>query len=95
MGFQPLNTRNSQSANYNQVNTMIRQLDNEQTTKTYKQAGGKNALVDGRYADNRYGNVLYDSTGVARILIGMSPDDGRMGIWVSKPGEDVLGLLGA
>ncbi len=94
MGFQPLNTRNSQSANYNQVNNMIRQLDNEQTTKTYKQAGG-NAIINGRYADNRYGNVLYDSTGVARILIGMSPDDGRIGIWVSKAGTDVLTLLGA
>lgn len=89
MAFQPLNTKNSLGSNFNQVNNMIKQLDREQTVKTFKQVGG-NAIVQGRYSDSRYGQVYYDSDGDASILIGMAPDDGRMGIWVTKDGSDVL-----
>lgn len=92
MGFQPLNTSNSLGSNYGQVNNMIRQLDKEQTVKTFRQASG-NAIINGRYADGKYGNVFYDSTPDARILIGMAPDDGRMGIWVTKDGFDVVDEL--
>ena len=94
MPFQPLNSKNSLSGNYSQVNNMMRQIQNEQTVKTFRQANG-NAIVNGRYAENRYGIVFYDSDGDARILIGMSPDDGRMGVWVSKEGTDVLTELEA
>ena len=37
--------------------------------------------------------VYYDSSD-ARILIGKAPDDGRIGIWVSKTGVDVVTELG-
>lgn len=93
MAFQPLNSGNSPTTNYGQINDMIRQLNKEQTTKAFKQSGG-NALIQGRYSDNRYGQVYYDSTNTPRILIGQAPDDGRMGIWVSKAGQSVLTLLG-
>ena len=33
--------------------------------------------------------IYYDSTN-PRIVIGQSPDDGRIGIWVSKPGISVI-----
>lgn len=92
MAFQPLNTKNSLGSNFGQVNNMIKQLEKEQTVKTFKQSGG-NAIVQGRYADGKYGNVFYDSTPDARILIGMAPDDGRMGIWVTKDGFDVVDEL--
>jgi len=36
----------------------------------------------------------YDTSGVPRILIGQAPDDGRMGEWVSKTGQNVYTLLG-
>lgn len=50
-------------------------------------ANGVNRSVNGF-------DLYYDKTGVARILIGQSPDDGRIGIWVSKPGLNVTTLLG-
>lgn len=56
-------------------------------------AGGGKILM-GAYKSNRFGTVFYDSTGVARILQGQAPDDGRMGLWISKPGQDVIVLLG-
>lgn len=92
MTFQPVIPSNSYGQNLGQVNNMIRQLNKEQTIKTFKQASG-NAIVNGRYTDNRYGNVFYDSTGDSRILIGMAPDDGRMGIWVTKDNFDVIDEL--
>lgn len=92
--FQPLNTGNSTQTNYNQVNNMVRQLNKEQTVKTFKQNGGSNAVVQGRYANDRYGILFYDSNGVPSVLIGQAPDDGRMGIWQAKPGQNVITLLG-
>lgn len=37
--------------------------------------------------------IYYDSIN-PRIVIGQSPDDGRIGIWVSKPGISVITELG-
>jgi hypothetical protein len=39
-------------------------------------------------------DIYYDNTGLSRIYIGQAPIDGRIGIWVSKPGQDVKTLLG-
>lgn len=91
--FQPLNSSNSTATNYNQVNNMVRQLNKEQTVKTYKQENG-NAIVTGRYMENRYGTVYYDENGIPNILIGQAPDDGRPGIWAAPVGTNVLTLLG-
>lgn len=55
---------------------------------------GKVAMQVGRYNSTRYGQLFYDANGVPVILIGQAPDDGRMGMWVAKPGNNVLTLLG-
>lgn len=93
MAFQPLNSQNSTKASYNQINTMVRQLNKEQTVKTYKQAEG-NAIIQGRLPWGGYGQLFYDDDGIPSILIGQAPDDGRMGIWQAEPGENVVTLLG-
>lgn len=51
-------------------------------------------FVFGKYGDNLYGFLLYDEDGIPVALMGQSPDDGRPGVWVAKPGENVLTLLG-
>ena len=84
---------NSDSRNWGQVNDIIRQLDKEQVTKTFKQSGG-NSIITGKLpVENSYGTLIYDSNNIARILIGTY--DGRVGIWVSKEGIDVLTELSA
>lgn len=92
MAFRPISSKNSYSGNWNQVNDMVRQLNNEQTVKTFKQANG-NAIITGKLPyDGGYGSLYYDSNGIARIVIGILPD-GTMGMVVSKDGVDVLSLF--
>lgn len=92
MAYQPLNTSNDLGTNYNQVNNMIRQLNNEQVTKIFKQANG-NAIVQGKLPyDGGYGTLYYDSNGVPSIIIGIMPD-GTLDLVISKPGVDVLTLF--
>lgn len=87
--FRPLNTQNSKGSNYSQINDMVRQIKNEQTTKVFKQASG-NAIVQGKLPySGGYGSLYYDTNNVPRILIGIAPD-GTMGMFVSKEGESVL-----
>lgn len=45
------------------------------------------------YTLDNTGFLFSDSTD-RRIKIGSAPDDGRVGIWQSEPGEDVVELLG-
>lgn len=88
MAYQPLNTSNSLATNYNQINSALRQINNEQTTKTFSQSGG-NSIVEGKLPyDGGYGSLYYDSSNVARILIGIAPD-GDIDIAVSKPTFDI------
>lgn len=89
MALQPLNTSNSTTTNYNQINDAIRQLNKEQVTKTFKHANG-NAVIEGKlpYAGG-YGSMYYDANGIPIIIIGILPD-GTTGIVVSKPGVSVL-----
>lgn len=94
MSIQPLTTSNSLSANFNQINVAIRQLNNEQTVKTFKQPGG-NAIITGKLPyDGGYGTLYYDSTGNPIGIIGILPD-GTSGIAWAKPGESVLAAFGA
>lgn len=89
MSLRPLLTTNSQASNYSQVNDMIRRINNEQTTKTFKQAGG-NSIVEGKLPyEGGYGSLYYDADNIPRIIIGIAPD-GTMGIFVSKEGVSVL-----
>lgn len=88
MALQPLNTSNSLGTNYNQINDMVRQLNNEQTTKTFSQPGG-NSIVEGKLPyTGGYGSLYYDKDNTPRILIGIAPD-GDIDIGVSKPTFDI------
>lgn len=90
--LQPLNTSNSQQANYNQINDMVRQINKEQTTKVFKQANG-NAIINGKLPyDGGYGSLYYDVNGIPSIVIGILPD-GTTGLVIAKAGVDVLSLF--
>ena len=78
----------------NAINNNFRQIEAENRTKTIKNSEGKNQLTIGMYGNSRYGIVGYDLDGTPRILIGSAPSDGRIGIWVSKPGINVIEELG-
>lgn len=89
MSFRPLTSQNSNSQNWGQITDMVRQLNKEQTTKAFKQAGG-NALVTGKLPyEGGYGTLYYDSNNIPVIVIGILPD-GTTGLVVAKPGENVL-----
>ena len=95
MPFRPLNSKNSTPQNYGQINDMVRQLNREQQVKTFKQAGGANAIVNGRLpyttssGKQAYGSLYYDENGVPIIIIGTTPD-GIVDIVAAKDGENVL-----
>lgn len=89
MAIQPVSSSNSNAANWNQINTMVRQLNNEQTTKVFKQAGGY-SVVNGKLPyTNGYGTLIYDSDNIPRILIGTDPN-GNVGIWITIEGVNVI-----
>lgn len=90
--FTPIQATNLEDV-VRQINRNFQIMDGEGTTKKFNGPNGTASMVQGRYATDRYGIVFYES-GVARILIGQAPDDGRMGVWVSREDEDVIELLG-
>ena len=61
---------------------------NDGTTETKYDTSGNILSID-----NGNRTVWYD-TADARIVIGKSPDDGRIGIWVSIIGQDAITNLG-
>lgn len=92
MALTPVSGNNSNNSNWNTVNDAIRQLNNEQTVKVFKQAAG-NAIITGKLPyDGGYGSLYYDSNGVPTIIIGILPD-GTVGIVVAKPGQNVLDVF--
>ena len=88
--FSPLSSKASLQAVIRQTNDNFRQLDAETNSKTIIAGNGKNAMQSGRLPNGKYGEILYDSTGTPRILIGQAPSSGRPGIWITKPGFNVL-----
>jgi hypothetical protein len=84
MSFRPLTTSNSMGQNYGQVNDMMRQFNNEQTTKAFKQAGGNSVITGKLPYEGGYGSLYYDSDNYSRIIVGIAPD-GEIDIGVSKP----------
>lgn len=89
MSLTPVSPQNSNTQNLGQINNMMRQLNNEQVTKTFKQPNG-NAIINGKLPyEGGYGSLYYDSNGIPRIVIGILPD-GTTGFVVSKEGESVL-----
>lgn len=92
MALRPLTTQNSLGTNFGQVNDMVRQLNKEQVTKTFKQANG-NAIVEGKLPySGGYGSLYYDTTPLPRLLIGITPD-GDVDIVKSKAGISVLDVF--
>ena len=94
MAFKPVISTNSDKSNLNQINDMVRSLNKEQITKTFKQPGG-NSIINGKLPNGRYGSLYYDTNNVASILIGQHPTDGHMIIAISKPTLDVIDELEA
>lgn len=87
MSITPVSTSNSDASNLSQVNNMIRQINNEQTTKVFKQAGNIDAKIDGRLPnDLGYGTLLYDQNGVP--LIYMAVVNGQPVLKVAPSGID-------
>lgn len=92
MTFRPITTGNSTGQNYGQINDMVRTLNKEQTTKTFKQAGG-NSLVQGKLPfEGGYGSLYYDSNNIPTIVIGILPD-GTTGLVIAKEGISVLDVF--
>ncbi len=61
---------------------------NDGSTETKYSSTGSIVSID---SGNK--TVYYDATN-PRIVIGKSPDDGRIGIWISKVGQNVITNLG-
>lgn len=78
---------------WSQVNDNFRRLDRESIVKQFGKSGSSNMVV-GMYDGEHFGIVFYDSSGIPVQLVGQAPDDGRMGNWTAKPGENVMTLLG-
>jgi hypothetical protein len=72
---------------YYDINGNLISTSNEATVTKYDTSGNVISV------DNGTSTVYYEGT-VARILIGKAPDDGRIGIWISKSGVDVITELG-
>lgn len=95
MSFRPVTPQNSMGQNLGQINDMVRQLNREQAVKTFKQAGGNNAIINGRLpfetstGTTPYGSLYYDTNGIPSILIGVDPD-GEISLTIAKEGENVL-----
>jgi hypothetical protein len=93
MALQPVTTSTSTAGNLNQINNMVRQLNNEQKVKVFKGPSGSNAVINGKLPyEGGYGSLYYDTNGIPSIVIGVLPD-GTTGLVISKPGVDVLSLF--
>lgn len=91
--FNQLNPNSDMASLISQLNKNFAQLDQATVTQVFKK-GDDNAIIFGKYANNRYGLLISDDNGVRRVLVGQAPDDGRPGSWISKEGQDVITLLG-
>lgn len=88
----PISSEASLPTAINSLNTIIRSLTAEASTKTVEQAGGS-AVITGRLSNGTYGMVIYDPNNVPRILIGQKTN-GEPIIAVSVKGKSVTDLVG-
>lgn len=88
--------KSKQFKNANTGETVIIGDTGNGTLGTLIMNGDVPVMMDGKYRDNpaRYGKIFYDSNGIPISLDGQAPDDGRIGKWVVKPGQNVITLLG-
>lgn len=87
--FTPINSKMNVQKALQQINNNFMMLDAEAYSKTIS-GGGNPQMVSGKLQNGKYGEVFYDTQGTPRILIGQAPKDGRPGIWITKPGFNVL-----
>lgn len=87
--FTPINSSQATKAALQAINKNFMMLDAEAFTKTV-QTGGNAQLTSGKLPNGRFGELFYDAGGMPRILIGQAPNDGRVGIWITKEGFNVL-----
>lgn len=79
-----------------QLNDWAGEISNEKLASVQTDEQGNFRIVSGaQNIDGTavIGTVYYDTSNVPRILIGLSPDDGRPGVWISDEGESVITLL--
>ena len=71
------------------LNKNFGELDSEGTTKAYRGANGKIAVIEGKLPySGGFGSLYYDQNNNSRILIGIAPD-GEIDIAASKPGFNI------
>lgn len=88
----PISSKATLPTAINSLNTIIRSLTAENATKTIAQAGGS-AVITGKLSNGTYGQVIYDTDNVPRILIGQKTN-GEPIIAISVKGKNVLELVG-
>ena len=78
------------------MNRNFAALDGEANTKVISGPGGKPAKISGLLPTGKFGDLFYDADGrgIAQILLGQAPDDGRPGLWIMLGDYDVLSELG-
>lgn len=87
--YNPIVSNQSTKTALQTINKNFMMLDAEVNTKTIA-TGNKKQMVTGQLPNGKYGEVFYDLNGTPRILIGQAPNNGRPGIWITKPGFNVL-----
>jgi hypothetical protein len=86
--FTPISSKVGIKQALQQINRNFQALDAESNTKTIRK-GGETAMVSGRLPNGRYGDLKYGGN-IPQGLFGQAPVDGRVGLWITKPGIDVL-----
>ena len=87
--FTPITSKQNTQKALQAINNNFMMLDAETYSKTIS-GGGSTQMITGKLSNGRYGEVFYDTSGMPRILIGQAPNNGRPGIWITRPGYNVL-----
>ena len=87
--FTPITSNQDTKAALQAANHNFMMLDAEAFTKDVSK-GGNSMVKFGKLPSDKYGLLIYDEGGMPRIMVGQAPNDGRVGIWITKPGFDVL-----
>ena len=95
MTFRPVIPSNSYSQNMGQINDVTRRLNKEQQVKVFKGTNNTNAVTVGKSADDKYGVLLEDTSGVRRAYFGQNPADGEPVLAITISGNDVIDELSA
>lgn len=87
--FTPITSSQDTKAALQAANHNFMLLDAEAYTKDVSK-GGNSQVKFGKLPSGRYGLLIYDEGGMPRVLVGQAQRDGRVGIWITKNGFNVL-----